>query len=380
VTTNLKTFQTIPLVHLKRQYESLQPEINQAMHEVCSQGDFILGKAVQEFENAFASYLGVNHAIGVASGTEALTLILRAMGIGAGDEVIIPANTFVATAFAVTHVGAHVGLTDCDEQTALIDVPKLEVAITEKTKAIIPVHLYGQPADMDPIREIAKRHRIKVIEDACQAHGAEYKGVKCGGLGDAAAFSFYPAKNLGAFGDGGAVVTNDGALAREIRLLRNWGFQEKHVHERIGFNSRLDTIQAAILNVKLPHLDEWNARREFLARAYREHLSNLEGELGFIEVAPNTTKHANHLFVIRVKSKDRNQVLEALLARGVQAGIHYPIPIHMQKPYQYLAEKDGFPVTDFLSSEILSLPLSPFLDEEELESVADALRETVLFK
>ncbi len=364
----------IPLVDLTREYEALASEIDQAMREVCSRGDFILGRAVDEFENAFAHYLGAHYAVGVASGTDALHLILRAYGIGSGDEVIIPANTFIATAFAVTHSGAHPVLVDCDEQTALIDVQKLEGAITKKTKAIIPVHLYGQPADMDEVLRVARKHDLKVIEDAAQAHGAEYKNRKCGTLADAAAFSFYPSKNLGAYGDGGMVVTSDEKLAKEIRLLRNWGSGEKYIHGRIGFNSRLDTMQAAILRVKLCYLDTWNEQRNFLAQFYRDRLRNLSHYIHFIEQADFTTKHAYHLFVIRIKSDQRDKILNKLLEKGVQAGIHYPVPIHHQAPYKHLSARKTFPMSEKLSEEVISLPLSPYLTITEVEFISDSLR------
>ena len=370
----LKRTGVIPLVDLTREYEALAPEIDQVLREVCSKGDFILGCAVGDFENVFARYLGAHHAIGVASGTDALHLILRAYGIGAGDEVIIPANTFIATAFAVTHSGAHPILVDCEEQTALVNIQKLEAAVTKKTKAIIPVHLYGQPADMDGALRVARQYNLKVIEDAAQAHGAEYKNRKCGTLADAAAFSFYPSKNLGAYGDGGMVVTSDEAVAKEIRSLRNWGSGEKYIHERIGFNSRLDTMQAAVLHVKLRYLDAWNERRNFLAHLYREKLEDLSDHINFIEQADFTTKHAYHLLVIRIKSGRRDQVLSRLCEKGIQAGIHYPVPIHYQKPYQYLQDGADLSVSEKLSKEVLSLPLSPYLEDEEAQFVADALR------
>lgn len=365
----------IPLVHLQREYEALRPEMEQAMHEVCAKGDFILGNAVLEFEKQFAAYLGVRHVIGVASGTDALHLILKAFGIGQGDEVIIPANTFIATAFAISHTGAIPVLVDCEERTATMDVTKLEAVITKKTKAIIPVHLYGQPADMDGVLQVARKHGLKVIEDAAQAHGAEYQNRKCGTLADAGAFSFYPSKNLGAYGDAGAVVTNDDNLAREIRLLRNWGSTEKYVHERIGFNSRLDTLQAAVLNVKLRYLDDWIERRNRLATLYRKQLSNLKGHIDFVDPAYYTTKHAYHLFVIRIKFTERDQVLRKLRDHGIDAGIHYPIPIHHQSPYQNLFSGQSFLVSEMLSKEVISLPLSPFISEEELGVVVESLYE-----
>jgi len=362
------------LVHLQRECEALRLEMEQAMREVCAKGDFILGKEVKEFEEAFAQYLGADEVIGVANGTDALHLILKALGIGAGDEVIVPANTFIATALAVSHTGAHPVFVDCQAETALIDPQKIERAITPQTKAIIPVHLYGQPADMDVVRTIAQRHQLKVIEDAAQAHGAEYKNKKCGTFGDAAAFSFYPSKNLGCYGDGGAIATNDHALAKEIRSLRNWGSEEKYIHNRIGFNSRLDTLQAAILKVKLPFLDVWNERRNFLVQLYRDQLGDLSNQIHFIDQANFTTKHAYHLLVVRINSGRRDQVLSKLREMGIEAGIHYPIPIHHQKPYQHLKSRQDLSVSEKLSKEILSLPLSPYLDDEEVQVITDGLR------
>lgn len=368
------SIQTIPLVHLQRQHEALKPLIDKAIQEVCERGDFILGKEAKEFEETFAQYLGAGEVIGVANGTDALHLILKALGIGAGDEVIVPANTFIATALAVSHTGAQPVFADCDGKTALLDVQQLEQLITPQTKAIIPVHLYGQPADMDVIRTLAQKHKLKVIEDAAQAHGAEYKNKKCGSIGDAAAFSFYPSKNLGCYGDGGAIATNDLTLAKEIRSLRNWGSEKKYVHDQIGFNSRLDTLQAAILKVKLPFLDTWNERRNALVQLYRDGLKELSDQIRFIEQANFATKHAYHLLVVQIKSGKRDQVLSRLREMGIEAGIHYPIPIHHQKPYQHLESKANLSVSEELSKEILSLPLSPYLEDEEVQVITNTLR------
>lgn len=374
----MTTRRSIPLVNLQRQYHDLGTQIDEALRQVCLRGDFILGRAVQVFEEEFARYIGTRHCIGVASGTDALHLILRALGIGRGDEVILPANTFIATAQAVSYAGATPVLVDCDERTALIDVGKMEAAITPRTKALLPVHLYGQPADMDAILAVASRRKRFVIEDAAQAHGGCYKGRKCGSMGIAAGFSFYPGKNLGAYGDGGAVVTNDDALAKEIRLLRNWGSTVKYVHSRLGYNSRLDTMQAAVLNVKLPHLDRWNARRYELAELYRRALSEIYGDLQLLEVAESTSSHPHHLFVVRLREHDRDHILRELQARGIGAGVHYPIPIHLQEAYRGLGKSQGsFPATERLSREILSLPLCPYLQDEEAEVVVDTLREVL---
>lgn len=366
---------SIPLVNLHRQYHELGSDIDNSIREVCERGDFILGQAVTTFEELFADYIGVRNCVGVASGTDALHLILRALGIGNGDEVILPANTFIATAQAVSYAGASPVLVDCDERTALIDATKIESAITARTKALLPVHLYGQPADMERISAIASRHNLFVIEDAAQAHGSRYQGRKCGSFGIAAGFSFYPGKNLGAYGDGGAVVTNDDALAQEIRLLRNWGSTVKYVHRRLGYNSRLDTLQAAVLNVKLPHLDGWNLRRNELAKIYRQALSGMSENVGLLHEAESTTTHSYHLFVVRLLAHDREGVLRELQQCGIGAGVHYPIPIHLQEAYARIDKPNGsFPVTEKLSHEILSLPLCPYLLNNEAEAVLEALR------
>ncbi|MBI4353099.1 MAG: DegT/DnrJ/EryC1/StrS family aminotransferase [Candidatus Omnitrophica bacterium] len=375
----------IPLVNLKAQYEELRPELEAALREVCSRADFILGKEVEEFEKEFAQYVGARYCVGVGSGTEALHLALRALGVGEGDEVVIPANTFIATALAVSCAGATPVLVDCDERTATMDPAEFQKAITPRTKAVMPVHLYGQPADMETVGKIAKARGIKVVEDAAQAHGASYKGRKCGILGDAAGFSFYPGKNLGAYGDGGAVTTDDEGLAEEIRLLRNFGSPRKHVHDRLGFNSRLDSMQAAVLRVKLRRLDRWNKKRNELAGLYRKKLKGMEEFVGLVEKAPFTTVHAYHLFVIRLKRHDRDGVLEALQKSGIGASVHYPVPIHQQRAYQIspspcpshrgrgIRRAGGFPVTEELSKEILSLPLCPYLSEGDVERVVETL-------
>jgi dTDP-4-amino-4,6-dideoxygalactose transaminase len=372
VSTSLST--SIPLVNLTRQYESIAADIGRAMRDVCERGDFVLGRAVREFEEAFADYSGARHCIGVASGTDALHLIVRALGIGAGDEVILPANTFIATAQAVWCAGATPVLVDCDEATATIDVAAAAAAVTERTRAIIPVHLYGQPADMAGIARIAEERGLHVIEDAAQAHGAVHRDGPCGALGIAAGFSFYPGKNLGAYGDGGAITTSDDALAGEIRLLRNWGSTVKYVHDRMGFNSRLDSLQAAVLNVKLKHLDHWNNRRAELAAWYARALQG-RAALRIIETGPWTVRHAHHLFVVRVPGGRRDAVLQALQSRGVGAGIHYPVAIHQQQGFQRLGfeRRDALPVTERLGPELLSLPLCGDLRDDEASVVVDEL-------
>jgi dTDP-4-amino-4,6-dideoxygalactose transaminase len=360
----------IPLVNLNRQYEALAGEIDAAIKDVCSRGDFILGRAVGAFERAFADHVNARHCIGVASGTDALHLILRALGIGPGDEVILPANTFIATAQAVWCCGADPVLVDCDERTATIDPAAVQRAVTPRTKALMPVHLYGQPADMDRLGAIAREHRLHLIEDAAQAHGAAYRGRPCGTLGVAAGFSFYPGKNLGAYGDGGAITTNDDGLADEVRQLRNWGSHVKYIHDRMGFNSRLDTMQAAILSVKLPHLDRWNARRNEVADRYRRGLAATLPANAFVEMADWTTRHAYHLFVVRVPHGERDRVVADLQARGIGAGIHYPIAIHQQKAFQTLVKGERtFPATERLASEIVSLPICGEITDAEVDTV-----------
>jgi dTDP-4-amino-4,6-dideoxygalactose transaminase len=364
----------IPLVNLQRQYAFLAPEIQRELADVCERGDFILGRAVGEFEEAFARYVGVRHCIGTASGTDALHLIIRALGIGPGDEVVLPANTFIATAQAVWCAGADPVLADCDELTATIDPAAAAAVITDRTRAIVPVHLYGQPANLDPLLALARSRRLHVVEDAAQAHGASYGARPCGSIGIAAAFSFYPGKNLGAYGDAGAITTNDDALADEIRLLRNWGSTVKYVHRRMGFNSRLDTLQAAVLDVKLKYLERWNSRREELAAGYRRALAG-QADLRPIETGAWVGRHAHHLFVVRSRDADRDRLVGTLQARGIGVGIHYPIPIHRQEGFKrtYPDNDRSFPVTERLASEILSLPLCPDLRDEEASLVIDEL-------
>jgi dTDP-4-amino-4,6-dideoxygalactose transaminase len=364
----------IPLVNLPRQYQKLAPEIDQAIREVCSRGEFILGRAVADFEQAYADYLGARHCIGVASGTDALHLILRALGIGPGDEVIVPANTFIATAQAVWCCGASPILVDCDERTATLDAASARKRLTARTRALIPVHLYGQPADLDPLAALAREHRLHLIEDAAQAHGAAYKGRMCGTIGVASAFSFYPAKNLGAYGDGGGIVTNDDRLADELRRLRNCGSTVKYVHTRMGFNSRLDSIQAAVLTVKLRHLAEWNQRRGELAARYRAALLPFADSVQPIEHASWTSQHAYHLFVVRSRDGRRDHLVRELQARGIGAVIHYPIAIHQQEAFRpFLKEPLTLPTVERLSAEVLSLPLCPDLLDREVDTVVEEI-------
>jgi dTDP-4-amino-4,6-dideoxygalactose transaminase len=361
----------IPFLDLKANYRSIKPEIDEAVHRTLDSGWFILGKEVEAFETEFAAYCSVKHCVGVGNGLEALHLILRGCGIGAGDEVIVPANTYIATALAVSYAGATPVLVEANEETYNIDVTKIEAAITERTKAIIPVHLYGQPADMDPICALAKKYSLKLIEDNAQAHGATHKGRKTGGLGDAAGVSFYPGKNLGAFGDGGAILTNDDELAKKVKQIRNYGQRAKYYHDYKGFNSRLDEIQAAILRVKLKHLDTWIEKRRTLASKYFEFFSDASNLI--LPRSLHGTGPVYHLFVIR---HPRRAALQAHLQRnGIETLIHYPRPLHLQKAYADLMIPEGaFPVSERLASEVLSLPLYPELSDNMVEDIASCVK------
>ncbi|MCF7818257.1 MAG: DegT/DnrJ/EryC1/StrS family aminotransferase [Kiritimatiellales bacterium] len=362
----------IPFLDLPALSAEVADEVFSRWKTIVNQADFILGKEVSQFEADFARYCECSHAIGVASGLDALKLILRAMGIGPGDEVITAANSFIATALAISSVGATPVLIDMDERDFLIDVQALESTINPRTKAIIPVHLYGQAADMDPIMELARQHGIKVIEDACQAHGALYKGRKCGSLGDAAAFSFYPGKNLGAFGDGGAATTNDPALAGQIRMLRNYGSPVRYHHDELGENSRLDTIQAAVLSVKLQYLDQGNVLRRQLAARYAAGLEDVKEVR--VPVANDYAEHVYHLYVIRTGQRDA--LMQHLLERDIGCIIHYPIPIHLQKAYASMGWKPGdFPVSEAEAGKILSLPIFPSMTHGQVDGVVAAIRE-----
>jgi len=350
----------------------MKSAIDGAIQNVLDQTDFIGGNAVNDFEKAFGIFCGAKHVIGVANGTDAIHLALRACGIGNGDEVITAVNTFIATSEAITAAGAKPVFVDNDPATYTIDVSKIEEKITVKTKAIIPVHLYGQPADMEPIVRIAKKHNLTIIEDAAQAHGAVYNGKKIGSFGKAACFSFYPGKNLGAYGDAGAIVSNDDRFAEDVRMLANHGRLEKYEHKMEGYNSRLDTLQAAILNVKLSHLTDWITLRQ-------KHASRLTDVLrGNTLIATPEIRHGSthvfHLYVVRIDQ--REEVQKKLKARGIATGIHYPIPLHMQPAYAYLHHRRGdFPVAERFAPQILSLPLYPELSEAQLEYIASALIE-----
>lgn len=359
---------TIPFLDLAAQHRALEPELVEAVRRVFASSAFVLGPEVEAFERSFAAFCGAKHCVGTASGTAALTLLLQAHGIGPGDEVITAANTFIATAEAIVAAGAQPVLVDCREEDALIDPAKIEAAITPRTKAVIPVHLYGQPADLDAVRSVADRHHLLVFEDACQAHGALYKGRTAGSLADGAAFSFYPGKNLGACGDAGCVTTDDAAIARAVRQLRDHGSERKYHHDRIGWNERMDGIQGAILSVKLPYLPAWNARRAAIAAHYR---SVLPPHIRPFALHPDRTS-SHHLFVVR--SERRSALQEHLRARGISTLIHYPVPIHLQPAFAHRGWQHGaFPVAEKLVSEILSLPLYPELKDEQVHAVCAAI-------
>ena len=362
----------VPFLDLKTQYQSIKSEVDTAVQEVIDSCAFILGPAVTEFEKNFAKYIGVKHAIGVDSGTQAIELALRAVGLQPGEEVIAPANTFIASVLPASRLGAKPVLVEINPKTYNLDVEKIEEAITPRTKVILPVHLYGQPVThMEKILEIAEKHNLVVVEDAAQAHGAKYKGQRAGSFGKAAAFSFYPGKNLGAYGDGGAVVTNDDEVAEKIRQLRNYGQSKKYHHDELGFNHRLDSIQAAVLNVKLKYLDEWNEGRHKNADLYLKLLAGADGII--LPYVPDEVEPIWHIFAIRAAK--RNQLMEFLKENGISTGIHYPIPIHLQKSYQYLEyEKGDFPITEEISEELVSLPMCAELTEEMVKYVCEKIK------
>ncbi len=360
----------VPFLELRDTYIEIKDELDDAYRRVMDSGWYILGEEVKTFEREFAAYCGTKHCVGVGNGLEALQLILRANGIGVGDEVIVPANTYIATWLAVSNAGATVVPVEPNGRTYNIDPSRIEAVITRKTKAILPVHLYGQPADMAPINEIAQRHGLKVIEDAAQAHGARYRDRRTGSLGDAAGWSFYPTKNLGAYGDAGAVTTDDGELADRVRLLRNYGSKSKYYNEEKGINSRLDELQAALLRVRLKHLDEWNSRRARVAAKYTEALSETDLML------PRVCDGADpvwHLFVVRCARRDELQ--KHLRSAGVTTLVHYPVPPHLQEAYSELKlTAASLPITEAIHREALSLPMGPHLNELAVERVIEAVR------
>ena len=364
----------VPFLDLKAHHAPLRAEFDQAIGEVIDSGAFAGGPFVAQFENEFAAFCGSRHAIGVGNGTDALWLALLACGIGPGDEVITVPNTFMATAEAITYSGASPVFVDVDQHTYTMDPALLEKARTSRTKAVIPVHLFGQVADMDPILSFGRKHGLFVIEDAAQAHGAEYKGRKAGSLGDAGCFSFYPGKNLGAFGEAGAVVTNDDKLQEKIRILRDHGQVRKYYHSMVGWNGRMDAIQAAILRIKLRHLDQANHQRRVHASQYNRLFRGLEEVKSPFEAAYG--RHVYHIYSIRVR--ERNEIMRLLQEKGIGCGIHYPVPIHLQEAYRGLGHgKGAFPVAEQTCAEFISLPMFPELTEAQVNLVVDSVRESL---
>ena len=364
----------VSFLDLRGPYLELKDEIDQAIHRVVNSGWYILGEEVDAFEDLYAKYCGAAHCVGVANGLDALHLGLLALGVGPGDEVIVPSNTYIATWLAVSHTGAVPVPSEPDRGTCNINPVDIESIITSRTKAIIPVHLYGQPADLDPILEVARRYGLKVLEDGAQAHGARYRGKRIGAHGDAVAWSFYPSKNLGALGDGGAITTNSSEIAAAVRLLRNYGSRKKDGNEVKGFNSRLDPLQAAVLSVKLKHLDEWNSRRRYVARQYLQKLVDLDLLL------PNVPEWAEpvwHLFVVR--SSTRDELRAVLNAREIATMIHYPVPPHLQPAYADLGFVRGaFPISEEVHETVVSLPIGPHVTDSEVEAVVNAVRDACL--
>jgi dTDP-4-amino-4,6-dideoxygalactose transaminase len=360
----------IPLVNLKRQYATISHEIHAAIQQVLEQCAFASGPAVADFEAAFARYCGVRHCVGVNSGTSALHLALLACGVGPGDEVITVPMTFVATSWAISYVGARPVFVDIEPDTCTMDVRQVERAITSRTRAILPVHLYGQTADLDPLLQICKRHRLALIEDAAQAHGAIYHGQRAGSIGHVGCFSFYPGKNLGAYGEGGALTTNDDTLAARTRLLRDHAQSKKYEHEELGFNYRMDGIQGAVLSVKLHHLESWNAARRQVAERYQSLLSDMPLTLPRQAVG---RQHVWHVYVVR--HADRDYLQQTLAEAGIDTSLHYPVPVHLQPAYAHLGYHVGdFPVAEQVARECLSLPIFPELQQAEQDRVVHTLR------
>lgn len=372
----------VPFVDLSQQHAPLRSELLAAMTTVVDRGDYILGKSVVQFEQAFAAVCGTQFGVGVGSGTDALTLGLRACGIGPGDQVILPVNTFVATLIGVLQAGAMPVFVDCDLHTGLMDLAAAESAITRRTRAIIPVHLYGQMVSPQGLRALAECHDLSIFEDAAQAHGAEREGVKAGSIGLAAAFSFYPSKNLGAMGDGGMVVTQQDLVAQTVRSLRNYGSTRKYYHtDPGGTNSRLDTLQASVLNIKLEHLAAWNCDRNRLAKRYDDAFKPL-ANVGLVPMVNDSGRgHVYHLYVIRLTNNcpiDRTRLQQELAASDIQSGIHYPVPCHLQPAFHHLGYQPGeFPRAEQLSQEILSLPMYPGMTDDQLDYVVEIVKSLV---
>lgn len=360
----------IPFLDLRTQYRSIKQEIDEAVLRVLDSSAFILGPEVTAFEEDFAAYCGARYCAGVNSGTSALHLALLALGVGPGDEVVTVSMTFVATVSAIDYTGATARLVEADPETFCIDPAKIEAAITPKTKAIVPVHLHGRVADMDPILEVARRHNLPIVEDAAQAHGAEYKGKRAGSFGDIACFSFYPGKNLGAYGEGGAVVTSDEELIKKVRMLRDWGQEKRYHHVVRGYNYRMDGIQGAILRVKLRHLEAWTEGRIAAANAYRAHLDPAVVTLPAPVAAGD--RHVYHVFAVQLK--DRDAVQKAMNEAQIQSGIHYPVPVHLQPAFAHLGYKKGdFPVSERLADSFLSMPIFPEMTEAQAIQVAETV-------
>ncbi len=366
----------VPFLDLKTQYQSIKHEIDPAIHNILENSSFVLGKAVSNFEEEFAKAHGVKHCIAVNSGTAGNHIVLWAAGVGNGDEIILPANTFIATAWGATLCGAKPVFVDCEKDSYNIDPEKVEKTITPKTKAIVAVHLYGQPADMDPLRQIAEKYNIMLVEDSAQAHFAEYKGKKVGGLGEISSFSFYPGKNLGAYGEGGAVLTNNDEIAVKARMIRDHGATQKYNNEIFGHNYRMEGIQGAVLCVKMKYINQWTAARKKNAEIYNQVLSDIEQIKLPLELP--YAKHVYHLYVIQIISGNpglRDKLADHLIKNGISVGLHYPIPLHLQKCFDYLGYKKGnFPVTEQLSDSCLSLPMFPELSEEQIEFVASQVK------
>jgi len=365
----------VPFLDLKTQYLSIKNEIDYAIQDVINNTAFILGKSVTNFEENFAKAHQVSHCIATSSGTDANHLALWVLGVGQGDEVIMPANTFIATAWGATLCGATPVFVDCHPKSYNLDPEKVEAAITSRTKAIVAVHLYGQPANMEALKVIADKHKIFLVEDAAQAHFAEFKGIRIGGLSKISSFSFYPGKNLGAFGEGGAVLTDDNELAAKLRMMREHGQSEKYHHEMYGHNYRMEGIQGAVLNVKLKHLDKWTEGRRLVAKMYCDLLRDVPQIQLPVEMPD--VKHVYHLFVIQTESnKQRDSLQKFLTEKEIATGLHYPIPLHQQKCFEHLGYKPGdFPVTEILASTGISLPMFPELTAEKIEFVADCIKE-----
>ncbi len=371
----------VPFLDLSIQYKEIKDEVNKVLNEIYKRSDFILGKEVSEFEEAFAGYCSVDYAIGVNSGTDALFLGLKALDIKEGDEVIVPAFTYIASSFAISHTGARPVFCDIEKDTYNINSGLMEDKITENTKAVMVVHLYGHPVNMEPILDIARRYNLKVIEDCAQAHGAKWqmangKWQMVGSIGDVGCFSFYPSKNLGAFGDGGMIVTNDKTVRDKLRRLRDYGRSDKYHHDEIGYNSRLDTIQAAILKVKLRRLDKWNELRRQNAEFYNELLGEISEIITPVE--KDYAKHVYHVYAVRIRGSDRDNVVEQLKKNNIGVIVHYPIPLHLQKAYKELGYKKGdFLVSEEVASSIISLPMFPGMKKEQIEYISNKIKEAI---